>query len=300
MHENPRHTRIQRRAGLTCLLLELTLLATASAQKTKGLAFWEPPPTSDAILNQFPKQDDARYATLRKAFADLQCTGSLMQEQPAGKHGEKNLVCTLPGQTANTILVVARYESHASSGWHSSWCDAWMLPLLYHALQAQPRRHTYILAALYGADGEAKFFDQLHDTKQPAPAAMFVVDGLGYGLPLWHTVPSKTTGNGEIAWGANGFLAEMASAVGRVMKIPAPAPLDRLQYSIASDFALAQDWRNERYESTLFKQAGDIPELLIYSDRVPDIDVPAFHKEMDYIAWILCFADVKLDPAPIA
>lgn len=292
-------------AGFSACCLLALLAADASPQKSGGLAFWEPPAPAAALLEHSPRNDPGRYAALRQAYIDFHCTDSLMEEQPAGVHGDKNLVCTLPGQTPGSILIAARYDGHADAGFQPAWVDAYLLPLLYHALQAQPRRHTFIFAALHGEDGEAAFFARFHTSTAPQPSAMIVLDGLGYGMPLWFTVaPPKLSNDLANPWGANGTLGGVAAAVCRVLKIPAPAPLNPQLYMNDGAFFTAQNWRGKRQQSTLFRSAGDIPELLIYCDRPldperqTDITLADAQKDMDYTAWVLCFVDLKLDPPP--
>jgi hypothetical protein len=295
------------RNPFTCLVLTLLTASCASAQKPGGLAFWEPPAPAAALLERSPHNDAGRYAALRQGFIDFHCTGSLMQEQPISPSGDKNLVCTLPGQTPQPILVVTRYDGKADAGFQPTWVDAYLLPILYHALQAQPRRHTFIFAALHGEDGEAAFFSQLHASTAPQPSAMIVVDGFGFGPPLWYTVaPTKLSTDPNNPWGVNGTLASVAIAVGRAIKIPPTENINPEHYPTAASSFLAQAWRGKRQKSTLFLSAGNLPELLIYADRpinddqVNDVSPADIHKDLDYTAWFLCFTDLKLDPPPAA
>jgi hypothetical protein len=295
-----------------CLALALFSANSLYAQRT-SLAFWEPPATADALLTHAPRHDPDRYAALRQAFVDFHCTAELMQEQPVGTHGDKNLVCTLPGQTPGSILVVARYDGRAGAGFQSTWVDAYMLPLLDHAIQAQPRHHTFIFAAVFGEDGEAAFFTALRSSGKPLPSAMFVLDGLGWSSPLWYTVPAvKGTPTHPAELGVNGLLGGIASGICRFMKVPDPAPLTPAHFLTDGGFSAAEYYRSQRYESTLFRSAGTIPELLIFSDQpeqasqqaVIDLDLPSIRKDLDYAAYVLCLADLKLDaalpPAPAA
>jgi hypothetical protein len=289
------------------LVLALLIAAPLRAQKT-GLAFWEPAPAADALLNHAPHHDLDRYAALRQAFVDSRCTGDQMQEQPVGAHGDRNLICTLPGQMSGSILVVARYDSHAGPGFQSTWVDAYSLPLLDHALQAQPRRHTYIFAALLGDDGETAFFTALRSSGKPLPSAMIILDGLGWGLPLWYTVPSvRATPTHPAEFGPNGLLGGVASGISRYMKIPEPGNLSPAHFLTNAGFSAAEYYRSQRYESSLFRSAGTIPELLIFSDQpeqatqqaVVDMALSDIRRDFDYAAYILCLADLKLD-APAA
>lgn len=301
---------IRRRIPHRCAaFLALTLLAAVPlrAQKT-GLAFWEPSPAADNLLVHAPRHDPERYAALRQAFVDFHCTAGLMQEQPVGAHGDRNLVCTLPGETPGSILVAARYDGRAGAGFESTWVDALFLPLLDHAIQAQPRHHTFIFAALFGEDGEAAFFTALRSSGKPQPSAMFVLDGLGWDSPLWYTVPAiKATPAHPAELGVNGLLGGIAAAICRFMKIPDPANLSPAHFKTDGGFSAAEYYRAQRYESTLFRGAGAIPELLIYSDRPEaatiesvDLEPRDIRKDLDYAAYVLCLADIKLDAPPPA
>jgi hypothetical protein len=301
----PSHRRIPHLCAV-CFAVALFSAGSLRAQKG-GLAFWEPAPAADALLVHSPKHDPDRYAALRKAFADAHCTGDLMQEQPAGTRGDRNLICTLPGKTPASILVVARYDGKAGAGFQPTWVDAFFLPLLDHAVQAQLRRHTFVFAALIGEDGEAAFFTALHNSGKPAPSATVVLDGLGWGLPHWYTVPSvKATTGHPAELGINGLLGGIATGISRYMKIPDPANLSPAQFLTNAGFSAAEVYRSQRYESTLFHSAGAVPELLIFSDQpeqatqqaVVDLALSDIRKDFDYAAYILCLADLKLDASP--
>ncbi|HTV16267.1 MAG TPA: hypothetical protein VME68_16215 [Acidobacteriaceae bacterium] len=301
------------RISLPCTLLALgaalalALFAAPSlaAQKT-GLAFWEPPASVDALLSHAPRRDSGRYTMLRQAFVDAHCADPDQDgSELAGK--DKNLSCTLPGATPQTILVVARYDGRAGPGFQSTWVDALTLPLLDRAIQAQPRHHTFQFVAMNGDEGEYAFLQKLRKSEKPAPSAMIILDGLGWGSPLWYTVPSvKATPGHPAELGVNGLLGAIASGIGRFMKIPDPTALNPEHFRSNVGFSSAEYYRSQRYESTLFRGAGSIPELLLYSDRPEaatidsvDLDVKDIRKDLDYAAYVLCLADLKLD-APAA
>jgi hypothetical protein len=286
----------------------LLAASAADAQKTGGLAFWEPPKADEPILERSPHNDPGRYAALRQAFVEFHCTGDLMQEQPVGPRSDRNLICTLPGQTPDAILVAARYDGKAGAGFQNTWVDAFLLPLLDHALQAQPRRHTFVFAALFGQGGEAAFFNQLRSSGKPLPHALIVLDGLGWGLPLWYTVPSvKATPGHPAELGANGVLGGIAAGLCRVLGIPEPANLTPARFTTEGGYSSAEYYRSQRQESSLFRSAGDIPELLLYTDITDtatqtstDLETSDIHRDFDYAAWVLCLTDRKLDPPPAA
>ena len=92
-------------------------------------------------------------------------------------------------KTKSQIIVAARYERKGeSTGAGGRWSEALMLPLLYNALQAQPRLHTFVFAALNGEAGEKAFFDPLRKKAGQSPAALVVLDKIGLGAPSIYTV----------------------------------------------------------------------------------------------------------------
>ena len=132
----------ERAVLLAAAAATLLVFGRAGFAQKNGLAFWEPDPGHvDPVLGLTPKNDALRYDVLRRSFDNFECKTGLMQEQAAGKHGAKNLLCTLPGETAETIFVLARYDDRGRG--YPTLADALMLPLLYHALQAQLNRRFH-------------------------------------------------------------------------------------------------------------------------------------------------------------
>lgn len=151
----------------------------------QGLAFWEPKPeTVKALMRSGGEKDPARYEALRKAFVEAGCTGERVREETVGGHKEKNLFCVLPGGDAGTILVVARYDQRAFEEGGGQWGDAVALPLLYRALEATPRRHSFEFAEIGGKDGEKEFLDGQADATAEVPAVEVVMGGMGLGYPV--------------------------------------------------------------------------------------------------------------------
>ncbi|MGC2636752.1 MAG: hypothetical protein WA294_06215 [Acidobacteriaceae bacterium] len=279
--------------------------ASGVAQKT-GLAFWAPPPSADAAIQKFRRSDDARFTALRQAFQEFHCIDGLAQNPTAASAGRGNAICILPGQSTAPILVIARYDSRARAGAESSWVDAFLLPLLAHAVQAQPRRHTFIFAVLRGDDGEAQLADQLRDAGKPDPGARIVLDGLGFGAPQWYVSRPAASSTADPRIRSDELPAEVAAAVCRAMKLAGPAPLDRDRYPTDGAFFKAEAWRGQLYAGTLLRRMSPAPALLVYSDlptdptRFDDVMLPDIHQDLDYVAWLLCFLDVKLDASPAA
>ena len=277
-------------AALAMLLIQGR---TGWAQKN-GLAFWEPDPARvDPMLGVTPKKDAVRFGFLRRSLVNFDCKAELMEEQPAGKHGAKNLICTLPGKTAETIFVVARFDDRGKD--RPTWPDALLVPLLYHALQAQPRQHTFTFAALDGYTGERAFLQWLHRPGQQPPSAMVVLDSLGMGLPNVYIEPTKKSEQGKPAGETKTVMWGQGLKTRQLMGIQAaavqPEGLDAKQ---KTDL---WQWQQGLTGSTLFTQVSHSPAALIFSEYSKDIAPAAFHQDFDFVALFLCGIDVKLDSA---
>jgi VWFA-related protein len=126
-----------------------------------------------------PSADAERFSRLRAMFSGQGCTH--IEEEPVGHHAGNNLICTLPGNDAATILVVAHFEHEGKgAGAVENWSGAAMLPLLLHALSATPRNHTFVFAAVDGARGARTFMNNRRATRRQF-RAMFALEDLGLG-----------------------------------------------------------------------------------------------------------------------
>ncbi|MGC2619955.1 MAG: hypothetical protein WA414_13005 [Acidobacteriaceae bacterium] len=274
-------------------IMALVLAATAHTQtppKT-GIAFWEVDPEPvDAVLRAVPKTDALRYATLHNGFQKFQCAGDRMDEQPAGKSGEKNLVCTLPGKNADRILVVARYDEHLGRAW-PTWGNAVALMLLYHALQAQPREHTFVIAEIATEAGEKAFFGE--ERQHPPPVLTVVVDSFGMSAPRLVVIPPpKHAADVAKAQETQSLLQEQALKTKELMGISPPSLTQALTME---DAAGEGGWTHEILQSSLFGAARQSAAGVIFSQIGAALNPPAFHQDFDYLAWIVCGIDRKLD-----
>jgi aminopeptidase-like protein len=90
-----------------------------------------------------------RQGAIQKLFTEAGCS---TVEQPIDKRSG-NVVCTLPGQTAGTIVVGGHFDFvERGQGMVDDWSGASLLPSLYEALKGQPRRHTYVFVAFAGEE----------------------------------------------------------------------------------------------------------------------------------------------------
>jgi hypothetical protein len=269
-----------------CLVLALPVLsfpAVIGAAQNPPISYWRlRSEQENAMLLQVPDGDDHRYQLVREYFSDLHCTPELMEEQTARKHNRKNLLCVLPGKGTELILVAARYERRRGRI-GEGWSEAVMLPLLYNALQAQPRQHTFVFAALSGTAGENEFIDSIQKRYGAAVKAIVVLDSLGLSEPRFYTAPSTgLTAAGRERKATSKVLESEAAFTTNFQRIPGSKWLS----SLAA-------------ENTLLFQANRIPAILIYSDFRTSVSASAFQQEFDFLAYYLCRIDAALaSPLP--
>lgn len=279
-------------AGLFAALLLASLGRAAFAQKTNGIAFWEVDPARvDAALASSPRAEADRFESLRRDFSQFRCTSALMIEQPVGKHGKRNLICTLPGSSPARILVATRYDTDLGRA-RPTWSDALLLPLLYHALQAQPRQHTFLFAAIDGREGEKVFSRWLRSAQLPQVA--IVLDGLGMSDPQLHIDAGHHLGANASDPGQ--ILKTEALRTRQLMGIPPPPEMrDDLR---PDDIDFLGQWLGDVFSSTLLQELRPVPSAAVaWSEVGKPVNPPAFHQDLDFLAWLLCGMDLKLDPA---
>jgi hypothetical protein len=200
------------------LVLVLFLLATFTLAQSRGAAptrqhqrpnivFWKISPNSvDLLLGHVPQTDAIRLAQLKQTFTDLQCGGNRLREQTAPEG--RNLLCTLPAAGPKTasgkedpsiILVLAHYEHDGQGrGAVEDWSGALMLPFLYHALSAAPRRHTFIFAEVDGEQGAAALFNSFTAAERREILGVVALDALGLGPTRFYINPNDSSAN--LAW----------------------------------------------------------------------------------------------------
>jgi hypothetical protein len=150
----------------------------------------------EAMVLAAPRTNPLRLAQLKRAFDDVECRGGNLREQAAAEGA--NLICTLAGKSADTILLAAHYQ-RVGQGMSAvdDWSGAIMLPFLYRSLTGSPRENTFIFAALSSDDGAKVFLASLSKPQRHAIKAVIALDALGMGpmhfyIHLNGTLPSPT------------------------------------------------------------------------------------------------------------
>lgn len=136
-------------------------------------------------LKSFSRNDTEREAILKTMFANAGCAEHLSEQ--AVKHSKQpNLICVLPGQNEEVIIVGAHFD-HADEGDGvvDNWSGASLLPSLYEGLRVQHRRHTFIFVAFAGEEkgdlGSGAYVRNMSKEDVSRTKAMINLECLGLG-----------------------------------------------------------------------------------------------------------------------
>lgn len=163
-------------------------------------------------LKSFSRDNSQRETILKNMLVEVGCAGHLTEE-PVKYVKQPDLICVLPGQTDQTIVVGAHFD-HVSvgDGVVDNWSGASLLPTLYQGLRTQPRRHTFIFIAFTGEEkgelGSQAYVHRMSKEEVARTEAMVNMDTLGLGpTVMWlsHADPQ---------------LAEALRAVARSLSLP--------------------------------------------------------------------------------
>lgn len=197
-------------ARFLCALLLSTLAAQAQVQILYSSISKE---TVLKRITDVPRQNDAREQKIKSLFADVGCADKLT-EQPVKYAKNPNVICTLPGETDEVIIVGAHYDQISpAEGIIDNWSGASLLPTLYESLVDTTRKHTFIFIAFadeeHGLVGSHFYADHMSHEEVARTEAMVNIDSLGLS-------PSKV-------WvhNADRNLVSALATVSRTLKLPA-------------------------------------------------------------------------------
>ena len=137
-------------------------------------------------LQSYHGDDNQREATLKSMFEAAGCRGNNLTEQPVRRLKQPNLICVLPGNTDSIVVIGAHFDHvDAGDGVVDNWTGASLLPSLYQALSARPRRHTFYFVAFAGEEkglvGSRFYVKNLAAPELARVRAMVNMDTLGLG-----------------------------------------------------------------------------------------------------------------------
>jgi hypothetical protein len=167
----------------TAMLTQKTPPSPRSPSGGARLYYYDTAPSIlNAEVHNVPVGDQSRLDHLKALFTGKGCSGDQLKIQPLGKSHDHpgNLICTWPGNSASTVVVLAEYQ-HLGKGQSAieNWSGAVLLPYLYFAMQARPRSNTWVFVESGGKSGTAEYVHSLGGEQKKQIRAMLAIDSLG-------------------------------------------------------------------------------------------------------------------------
>ncbi|HTP89327.1 MAG TPA: M28 family peptidase [Bryobacteraceae bacterium] len=134
------------------------------------------------------KSNVERGEKLRALLEEAGCPSNGLTRQPVKHVKAPNVICTLTGETARTIVVGAHFDhAEAGLGVIDNWSGASLLPSLLECVRSAPRRHTFVFVGFTGEEdgllGSRYYVTALSPDNLRQIAAMINFDSIGAGPP---------------------------------------------------------------------------------------------------------------------
>jgi Zn-dependent M28 family amino/carboxypeptidase len=140
-----------------------------------------------AHLEAFSTNNGEREGLIRTYLSDAGCSPANLSEQALDRKLPPNVICVLPGETSEVILVGAHTDhvDSAGDGVVDNWTGAVLLPALLYGLRASRRHHTFVFVGFTaeekGLVGSQYYADHLTAAERTRIDAMVNFDSLGLG-----------------------------------------------------------------------------------------------------------------------
>ncbi|MFZ1917180.1 MAG: M28 family peptidase [Terriglobales bacterium] len=210
---------------IACTLLAATALA-------QGDVRLEPRAVIEKRLKSFSDDNQVRESIIRKWFAESGCAKPNLSEEPVKPALPPNVICVLPGETHEVIVVGAHTDKvpSAGDGVVDNWSSASLLPSLLFSLRGQRRKHTFVFVGFTGEErgliGSEYYVDHLSADQRAHVEAMVNMDSLGL-------TPTKVW-----ASHADKALLDALAAVAAASKLPlSTVNVDKLGTTDSESFA---------------------------------------------------------------
>src|SRR5262249_14717507 len=160
-----------------------------------------------------PQKNTARAESIKDLFAEAGCA-DFVTEQRVKHSNYSNIICRLPGESDETIVVGAHYDKVAEgTGAIDNWTGAALLSSLYQSLAQTKRHHTFLFVAFCeeeaGLIGSRFFASQMSKEEVGRTRAMVNMDTLGLSsTKIWVHRADKS-------------LVQALQAVAFALKLPA-------------------------------------------------------------------------------
>ncbi len=138
-------------------------------------------------LKSFSTKNSEREGLIRKWLTEAGCKGENLSEQALDRKFPPNVICVLPGETQEAIVIGAHTDhvDDYGDGVVDNWTGAALLPALLYSLSAQSRHHTLIFIGFSAEEkwlvGSRYYVDHLSSKQRARIDGMVNVDSLGLG-----------------------------------------------------------------------------------------------------------------------
>ncbi len=270
--------------GLTLALLCSALRSLASAQQIHFRLLDRA--AVETRLRSFSQKDPERETILKQMFLDSGCKPANIAEQTVKAKQPPNLICILPGETDEIILVGAHFDHIAAGdGVVDNWSGASLLPSLLYSLNELPRRHTFVFVSFaaeeQGLVGSNFYAQKLTPDERKRIYAMVNLDTLGLGpSEVWTSRADQP-------------LLDALIAIANALKLPIQGMnVERVGSSDSESFAKIGVPR-----ITVHSLATETLTLLhSKQDKLSAMKLNDYYESYHLLAGYLAYLDVRLDP----
>ncbi len=243
----------------------------------------------EARLKSFSTRNGEREALIRKWFAESGCKDANLSEQALDRKLPPNVICVLPGETREVIVVGAHTDKVDSfgDGVVDNWTGAVLLPALLYSLSAQPRHHTLIFIGFSGEEkglaGSRYYVDHLTSEQRARVEGMVNFDSLGLGpTEVWAAHAEK------------GLLDALASAAAA-----SKLPVGKMSVPEGAD-ADSESFARYQIPRITLHSVTQTTWSILHSprDRMAAIKMDDYYDSYRLIAGYLAYLDEALKPRP--
>ena len=245
--------------------------------------------TRDVIekhLKSFSTRNALREGLIRKWLAEAGCKDANLSEQEFDRKLPPNVICLLPGETRE-IIVVGAHTDHVEvgDGVVDNWTGAVLLPALLYSLSAQPRRHTFVFVGFAaeekGLVGSQYYVEHMTREQRGQIEGMVNFDSLGLGpTEVWASHADKV-------------LLDSLDAVAMACRLPVSVMDVGEESSADSEAFAAQKIRRITLHSVTQRT---LSILHSEDDRMAAIRMKDYYDSYRLIAAYLAYLDDGLKP----
>ncbi|MGA2003402.1 MAG: M28 family peptidase [Terriglobales bacterium] len=245
----------------------------------------EPRAVIEKRLKSFALDNNVREEIIHQWLSQSGCTKRNLTEQIANNRFAPNVICVLPGESDEVIIVGAHTDKvvRAGDGVVDNWTGAALLPSLLFSLSAEKRHHTFIFVGFTleekGLVGSEYYVEHLSADRRARIEAMVNMDSLGLS-------PTKVW-----ASHADKVLLDALMAVSAASKLPVSTMnVDNLGTTDSESFAAYHIPRVTLHSVT----SETIGVLHSPSDTLATVRMDDYYDSYRLIAEYLAYLDENL------